>query len=88
MKTPTLLHFSFSQMLDILRANCNARLLWRAQRKVEAYRGRAVLRAAKRALDQAAVEVVGTGLRPLHDERFLLVSFAATIPRTDKERAF
>lgn len=61
METQTLLNFTCSQMLDILKANCNARLLWRAQRKLEAYRGRAVLRAAKKALDQAAVEVVGTG---------------------------
>lgn len=46
------------QMLDILKANHDARLHWRARRKQEAHRGRAVLRAAKKALDQAAITAV------------------------------
>eukprot|EP00752_Nemacystus_decipiens_P012745 g11286.t1 len=52
-------HFNFIEipMLEILKANHHARLQWRAQRKQEAHRGRAVLRAAKRALGQAAVRV-------------------------------
>ncbi|CAN0506603.1 unnamed protein product, partial [Ectocarpus sp. 8 AP-2014] len=47
------------QMLGIIKANHAARLQWRAQRKQDAHRGRAVLRAAKRALGQAAARVGG-----------------------------
>ncbi|CAM9437419.1 unnamed protein product [Ectocarpus sp. 6 AP-2014] len=46
-------------MLEIIKANHAARLQWRAQRKQDAHRGRAVLRAAKRALGQAAARVGG-----------------------------
>lgn len=46
------------KMLEILKANHDARMRWRARRKEEAHRGRAVLRAAKKALDQAAVRMV------------------------------
>lgn len=48
-------------MLEILKANHAARLQWRARRKQEAHRGRAVLRAAKRALGRAAVRAVREG---------------------------
>ncbi|CAN0383849.1 unnamed protein product, partial [Pylaiella littoralis] len=51
-------HFNIIEipMLEVLKANYAARLHWRARRKQEAHRGRAVLRAAKRALDRAAMK--------------------------------
>lgn len=52
-------------MLDLLKANHDARLHWRARRKQEAHRGRAVLRAAKKALDKAATTTAVRGLPPL-----------------------
>ncbi|CAM9351872.1 unnamed protein product [Ectocarpus fasciculatus] len=54
-------HFNIIEMpmLEIIKTNHAARLQWRAQRKQDAHRGRAVLRAAKRALGQAAARVGG-----------------------------
>ncbi|CAM9770387.1 unnamed protein product, partial [Ectocarpus sp. 12 AP-2014] len=54
-------HFNIIEMpmLEIIKANHAARLQWRAQRKQDAHRGRAVLRAAKRALGQASARVGG-----------------------------
>lgn len=54
----TLFNLADTQMLETLKLNNEARLSWRARRKEDAHRGRAVLRAAKKALDQAAVRVV------------------------------